>query len=477
MRKRKPYRPSPFGLTAIADCFGCSSRAKTCDTIKQANAASSAPEPTRFLVRSLVPLIPLTQPTGGQTVILTPQPLVSQGAQNPPPAVVQNLPPPVVQVAPADVVTESGLQPGLLIKQTCIECGNVRSPRYQLRHALKPGEMPSISICKKCATRETSSEDSDSSYDRYRKKNRCRHRRTSRTTDDGSSYTRELRSRTERYHSPSRHGRHSRRTGTRSDSTDRARAVYARTHASRRSPSPERVYTVRRIRYIDQASPSRSRGRSRTVRSRHGSWAETSETYTNNGGDLGYTSSADESPRTYTAEHDRRYETVIPELGVPHSHCNSIRGSPRDVDGQEFDRRPVIYTSDDRDHRTAPSAEAEVIYTSDDRDHRTAPTAEAEETLRPFNSPRLIPVAHGPQEQRLRSRSIRSARAAQESDEARPRSRSGRRIHFAGSDEPRPRSRSVRVERVSQEDESPRSYVTDPADQGKFAPMFFYLPL
>lgn len=128
----------------------------------------------------------------------------------------------------------------------------------------KPDKMPRISICRKRANKDTSSEDNDSSRDRYNR----RHHRDSTQMRNGSSNTREERNgRNGRYHPPRQHGSH--RSETPSNSRDDRRPTSTRTHTSRRSrrsPSPELVRLVRHI-HLSQAPRSRSRGRSRTPRS------------------------------------------------------------------------------------------------------------------------------------------------------------------------------------------------------------------
>lgn len=460
MRKRKPHKSSPFGLTTLAEALGSDSRSRSVETIERTFPVCSAPAQTSFILQ------PFAQPTGGQTTF-TQQPVTSQGVQVPPPA--------VVQVAPTGVITDSGPPPAVLVKQTCISCGNVRSPRYQLRHLLKPGEMPRISICRKCSKKETSSEDSDSSYERYRrrKKDRHRHRHSSETTEDGHSKSRQERSRwSGRYHSPRRHGSH--RSTTQSDSTDRTRPAFVTSRASRRprrSSTPERVRIVRRIRYVDPAHQSRSRGPSRTSTSRHSNQAERSEdTHVYHGDHLDDISSEDEIPRKHKAQFDRRYETVMEtETPILRRRSNSVlveQEIPINADRQEFnDGHPVLYTSQDDNRPTTrgrsferePSVEVEEVVRPPSRSARVVQLA-PELYEQPLRSRTVVPDFNDP---RPRSRSIRTVHVAQDSDEPRPRSGLVRTFHVPqDSDESRPRSRSVRVLRVFPERGNPRSFAT-----------------
>ncbi|MCJ1471155.1 Serine/arginine repetitive matrix protein 2 [Pseudocyphellaria aurata] len=453
VRKRKSHKSAPFGLTTLAEALGSASRSRSVETIERTFPVPSAPAQTSFILE------PVAQSPGGQTTV-TQQPVTSH-----------------VQVAPTGVITGSGPPPAVLVKQTCISCGNVRSPRYQLRHFLKPGEMPRISICRKCAKKETSSEDSGSSYERYRrKKRRHRNRHSSETTDDGHG-TRQRSRRSGRYHSPSRHESH--RSTTQSDSTDRTRPAFMTTRASRRPrrSTPERIRIVRRVRYIEPAHQSRSQGRSRTSTSRHHPTERSGKSYVYHGGDLDNMSNQDEIPRKHKAHVDRQYTTVVePEMSNLRRRSSSVlveQKNPLNVVRQEFDKGdPVFYTSRDDDHRTTRSRSFE---------HEPSVKVEVDH---PSRSVRLVRIAPEQYEQSLRSRSGRSVQTVQEFDETRPRSQSVRTVHVAqdsdescprsgsvrafhaaqDSDESRPRSRSVRVLRVVADRGDPRSFATAGAD-------------
>ena len=60
------------------------------------------------------------------------------------------------------------------LQHTCSACGRFRSPNWQARHPLLPGEVPKPSLCKACRAKSTSSDDSDCSL-RGRKRHRRRH--------------------------------------------------------------------------------------------------------------------------------------------------------------------------------------------------------------------------------------------------------------------------------------------------------------
>lgn len=298
----------------------------------------------KYVVRPVAPITPSVKLTEGlETFIFTLKPVVSQEVQNSSPA--------VVQVSPAGFVAESGVQP---VKPTCSICGNIRSPSYQLRYSLKPDKMPRISICRNGESKDTSSEDNDSSRDRYNR----RHHRDSTQTTNGSGNTREERNgRNGRYHSPRQYGSH--RSETRSDSRDDRRPTSTRTHTlrrSRRSRSPELVRMVQHI-HLGEAPRSRSRGRSRTPRSPRSRYRyssrgdEARKVYDDNYGDSGDMPSADESPRKSKVKYDRRYELVMePVVSILQHRPNLFveHRSSRNANYQGFsDGYPVVYTVHD----------------------------------------------------------------------------------------------------------------------------------
>ncbi|KAL9124873.1 MAG: hypothetical protein Q9217_005845 [Psora testacea] len=66
-------------------------------------------------------------------------------------------------------------------QQTCSACGKFRSPSWQARHPVVPGQIPKPALCKACRDKSTSVEDSDYSY-RGRRRHRHRQRQY---TDSG----------------------------------------------------------------------------------------------------------------------------------------------------------------------------------------------------------------------------------------------------------------------------------------------------
>ena len=159
------------------------------------------------------------------------------------------------------------------VRHTCVSCGKFRSPRYQNRHALASWEISKPHMCRKCRTKETSSEDSTEGYERSRKGveyYRLRRRWTASTGDRISEFERgrprHLASRGQRYHSLRRPSR---------DEQPRTIISYdgsrSRRGTSEYSPEERRVRVVKRIKYVNSHGrpKSRSRSRSRSVSRRH----------------------------------------------------------------------------------------------------------------------------------------------------------------------------------------------------------------
>ena len=71
------------------------------------------------------------------------------------------------------------------ISQTCSACGKYRSPGWQARHPLIPGEAPPPTLCKSCRDKNTSSEESDCCPPpKKRKKRKHRHYHCTESEDD-----------------------------------------------------------------------------------------------------------------------------------------------------------------------------------------------------------------------------------------------------------------------------------------------------
>ena len=69
-------------------------------------------------------------------------------------------------------------------QQTCSACGKFRSPSWSARHPLRLGESPRANICRRCADKSTSSEDTPR---RHRKRKHHRRYRDSSSYDDSFS--------------------------------------------------------------------------------------------------------------------------------------------------------------------------------------------------------------------------------------------------------------------------------------------------
>ena len=76
--------------------------------------------------------------------------------------------------------------PARLTKHTCGSCGKFRSATYCQSHPLAEGEVPKPSLCRKCVHGQTSSGESDRSYEKYVKEQKRRRRRQLREMDDQS---------------------------------------------------------------------------------------------------------------------------------------------------------------------------------------------------------------------------------------------------------------------------------------------------
>ena len=170
-------------------------------------------------------------------------------------------------------------------RHTCASCGRFRSPSYQDRHRLAPGEIPKPNVCRKCKGKQTSSEESLDGHKGSRKKTDYYHlcRRWTASTGDRISEFERGRS---RYLTNKRSKiRSARRSG--SDEQLRVAMSYddarSRTRTSEYSPKGRMVRVVRRIQYVDSHGRplSRSRSSSKTGSRRHyrrsDSYGETSD--------------------------------------------------------------------------------------------------------------------------------------------------------------------------------------------------------
>ena len=163
--------------------------------------------------------------------------------------------------------TQSGDNP---LQHQCGSCRKYRSPSYQSRHPLAPGEIPKPSTCRSCVCKHTSSESTDDEVHvhrrrkRYRKKysyRRKSHRYltdSSSTTSTGEDDVRIVR-RTRSLSRDRRRLRSSSRERPRIEVTIEPRPV--KSILRRRTSDP--VEVVERTRYVECREPSLTRSVSR----------------------------------------------------------------------------------------------------------------------------------------------------------------------------------------------------------------------
>ena len=167
-------------------------------------------------------------------------------------------------------------------RHACVSCGKFRSPGYEHRHPLAPGEIPKSSICKKCKGKETSSEESSDGRRKSRdgvKYYRLRRRWTASTGDRISEFERgrprHLAGRRYGSHNSKRPSQHaSPRVTITYDGASSRRATSEYSSPERREPR-----VVRRRRYVDDhgGTMSRSRSRSRSLSRRLSTRDESTE--------------------------------------------------------------------------------------------------------------------------------------------------------------------------------------------------------
>ena len=450
VRRRVPSTRSPFGITAISEAFGMprapsSPSDNSVQEIRTYSTGSNRYDP--FYPQALH-----VQNHRGQAGTVTPNPPVyTQEIQTPPnslqtpPTSVQTSPivqaPAFIQVSPGlktTIITETNGQQQGVVKHSCAFCGKYRSGSYQLRHPLRPGEMPKARFCKKCTKEETSSEDSDSSYKKRRKKKHRHHRHSTESSDESSSDRKK--GRRQRRRSVSRH--RSRRSDTRSSSVDGVRITLARTDESRRSRlatrrrrSSDPVRIVRHVRHVNRTEPSRHQ--SRDSRDRYSTRGRSEARFYDDGIDRAYISREPSPMRYREPDYLRGYDTLERQRPVR-------RGTGY------YEPPSVAHVRDD--YNTGDSA-----YESGVSD------VEIEDPLSPLSRAvrviRISPETEPRPRSRSRSRSVRITRISSEA-EPRSRSRSVRAIRVAQV--PRPPSRSVRYLQMSQAPDERRSYESIP---------------
>lgn len=262
VRNRAPQQPRrKFGLLAEAfgqpQCYYTSKRMRT-SSFPTDDERHVMEIPSRLEVEQLRPDYPVmvrgtSEPGRG---------LVQQ-SRNPEPAFAE-----VVQPTRTTYITRRPrrtTEPTM--RHTCASCGKFRSSSYEHLHPLAPGETPKPTMCEKCISKQTSSEESSGSHRRWRKNKRyyrLRRRWTASTGDRISEFERgrprHLAGKRSKIHN-------SRRSG--SDEEPRDSITYdgarSRRTTSEYSPEGRRVRVVRRIRYVDSAGRPLSRSRSRST--------------------------------------------------------------------------------------------------------------------------------------------------------------------------------------------------------------------
>ena len=281
VRKRVEI-PSPFdlGLTALRRAWGSSQRRlHPADPVQRevrVYSAPAAPEPQYYMapppephLQSQYPGVPQQTVVAEQAVTRYPsQPLLTQ-----PPIEAQDH---VSETTSDKAVIKNDQNKEATGRHTCGFCGKYRSPNYQSRHPLAPGEVPRPSICRKCIKEQTSSEDTpDEGHraqrshhrEKYHKKRRHGIRsgvRTESTEENqrGSSGQKKIRG-VRRSRSISRSFRRSSRSRSSSNSGSSASERPARLLRSWTRGSGESIKVIERTRYVDPETqpfpPSRSR--------------------------------------------------------------------------------------------------------------------------------------------------------------------------------------------------------------------------
>lgn len=261
VRKRAPQQPRRrFGLLAEAfgqpQCYYTAKRMRT-SSFPADDERHVMEIPTRLEVEQLRPDYPVMVRGTSE-----PGRVLVQQSRNPEPAFAE-----VVQPTRTTYITRRPrrvTEPTM--RHTCASCGKFRSSSYEHRHPLAPGETPKPTMCEKCISKQTSSEESPGSHRRSGKKKRyyrLRRRWTASTGDRISEFERgrprHLASKRSRMHN-------SRRSS--SDEEPRVSITYdgarSRRTTSEYSPEGRRVRVFRRTRYVDSEGRPLSRSRSRS---------------------------------------------------------------------------------------------------------------------------------------------------------------------------------------------------------------------
>ena len=278
VRKRVEL-PSPLdlGLTALRRAWGPSQqRSHTADQVQRKVRVYSAPEPQYFMAPPPQQQLQLQYPSSPQQTVVTEQAVTRYPTQPSLPQPLVEAPNHVSETISTKVVTRNDDNMEVIGKHTCASCGKYRSPNYQSRHPLAPGEVPRPSFCRRCIKEHTSSEDSqDEGYrrrrshhrDKYHKKRRHGRRRPVRTdsTEENqrSSSSQDNVHRVQRSRSISRSSR--RHYRSRSSSSSHVSTLYRPVGLLKGKPrsSDERIKVVERTRYVDRLAQPLPRSRSR----------------------------------------------------------------------------------------------------------------------------------------------------------------------------------------------------------------------
>ena len=362
VRKRVEL-PSPLdlGLTALRRAWGPSQRrSHAADPVQREVRVCSAPEPQYYMAPPPQQHLQLQYPSAPQPTVVTEQAVTRYPGQLAQPLV--EAPDHVSETISTEVVTRNDNGKEVTGKHTCGSCGKYRSPNYQSRHPLAPGEVPRPSFCRRCIKEHTSSEDSQDDghqrrrshhRDKYHKKRRHgrRHRIRTDSTEENqrTSSSQDKIHVIQRSHSISRSPRrsHRSRSQSRSSSSSHFSTSYRPIRLLKEKPrrSDERVKVIERTRYVDRLAQPLPRSRSREAISRH---------YSRHERLLDQQRSKHDPPRTYPSSEPQRplspYREIEYGYDDDHHEEDTIRPIPRRHSRSVLARHVMPYSLQREEH-------------------------------------------------------------------------------------------------------------------------------
>ncbi|MCJ1251435.1 hypothetical protein MMC30_008668 [Trapelia coarctata] len=274
-RESRDCRDSGFGLTGLARALLPSPRRRRSYSFKERVRVESEPAPTYVAL----PPPPIVYPRRYEYHTMPSPAVVTKETVHTYPG-HRSYPTPMLEeqvisdAHTTKIITRETQSTDNPVQHQCGSCGKYRSPSYQSRHPLAPGEIPKLSTCRSCIRKHTSSDTSDDevrlrrSAKKYRKK--YRHRRGSHlyTTDSssiastGEEDIRIIR----RARSLSRDRHRLRSFSTSGDHRPRIEVTIApsrpvKSILRRRTSDP--VEVVEQTRYVERREPSLATSRSR----------------------------------------------------------------------------------------------------------------------------------------------------------------------------------------------------------------------